>query len=118
MIFAVIGTPDEEQISFVTDQKALEYLDSFPKSQRVDFRYKYPGATPEAIDFLNKILVFNPYFRMSLEEALNHEMFNNVRRPQAESYVGNPIELEFEKLKLDKDTLRQLILKEIKYYNK
>mmetsp|Transcript_2380 Transcript_2380/g.3633 ORF Transcript_2380/g.3633 Transcript_2380/m.3633 type:complete len:84 (-) Transcript_2380:21-272(-) len=77
---------------------------------------KYPGATPEAIDFLNKILVFNPYFRMSLEEALNHPLFNNVRRPQAEGFVGKPIELEFEKMQLDKSILRELFLKEIYSY--
>lgn len=59
---------------------------------------KYPGAPAEAIDFLNKILVFNPYFRMSLQTALNHPMFDKVRRPRAESYVGKPIELEFEKV--------------------
>lgn len=53
-------------MSFVTDQKALEYLDSFPFQERVNMKYKYPGAPEEAIEFLNKILVFNPYFRMSL----------------------------------------------------
>ena len=79
---------------------------------------KYHGATPEAIDFLNKILVFNPYFRMSLEDALNHPLFDNVRRPQAEKFVGKPIELEFEKLTLDKKTLRELFLKEIYSYQK
>jgi serine/threonine protein kinase len=102
----------------VTDQKAIEYLDSFPRSLRADLKFKYPGAPDEAIDFLNKILVFNPYFRMNLEDALNHPMFNNVRRPQAENFIGKPIELEFEKMKLNKDTLRQLILKEIQYYHK
>jgi hypothetical protein len=29
-------------------------------------KIKYPGAPEEAIEFLNKILVFNPYFRMSI----------------------------------------------------
>ena len=62
----------------------------------VDLMKKYPGAPVEAIDFLQKILVFNPYFRMSLIDALEHPMFENVRRPQAENFVGNPIELEFE----------------------
>lgn len=42
---------------------------------------KYPGAPPQAIDFLNKILIFNPYFRMSLEDSLSHPFFDNVRRP-------------------------------------
>ena len=66
VIFAVIGTPENDGRSFVTDQKALEYLDSFPWNPRVDLTNKYPGAPTEAIDFLYKILVFNPYFRLSL----------------------------------------------------
>ena len=80
VIFNCIGTPNEDDKSFVTDQKAIEYLDSFPYIDRIDLMKKYPGAPIEAIDFLYKILVFNPYFRMSLEDALNHSMFENVRR--------------------------------------
>ena len=116
VIFAVIGTPNEEDMSFVTDQKALEYLDSFPYQGRVNMKLKYPGAPLEAIEFLNKILIFNPYFRMSLQDALNHPLFDNVRRPQAESFIGKPIELELEKMQLDKTTLRELFLKEIYSY--
>lgn len=63
---------------------------------------KYPSASPEALDFLNKILIFNPYFRMSLDDALAHPLFDQVRRKQSEQFVGNPIELEFEKMSLDK----------------
>ena len=77
---------------------------------------KYPGAPPEATDFLDKILCFNPYFRMSLQDALNHPLFDNVRRPQAESFAGKPIDLEFEKMTLDKTNLRELFLKEIYTY--
>jgi len=100
----------------VTDQKALEYLESFPWNGRADLCSKYPGAPKEAIDFLNKILVFNPYFRMSLADALSHPLFDNVRRPQAESFMGNPIDLEFEKMTLGKHNLRDLFLKEIYTY--
>lgn len=118
MIFTVIGTPTDEDKSYVTDQKALEYLDSFPKSNRIDLSIMYPGAPIEAIDFLHKILVFNPYFRMSLEDALNHPLFDNVRRPQSENYKGKPIDLEFEKMQLDKSSLREFFLKEIYSYQK
>jgi len=50
----------------------------------MDLLQKYPGATPEAIDFLNKILIFNPYFRMSLNDSLNHPLFDDVRRQQTD----------------------------------
>ena len=102
IIFSVIGTPSEDGRSFVTDQKALEYLDSFPNQQRIDIKGIYPGAPDEAIDFLNKILVFNPYYRMTLKECLEHPLFDKVRRPMPEGFVEKPIELEFEKMELDK----------------
>ena len=102
IIFGLIGTPTDDDKSFVTDGKALEYLESFPMQKRADLKIKYPGAPPEALDFLYKILVFNPYFRMSLEDSLAHPLFDKVRRPQAEQYIGKPIELEFEKMNLDK----------------
>jgi len=48
----VIGTPNEEEVGFVTDDKAIEYLKSFNKKERTDFKLLYPGATAECIDFL------------------------------------------------------------------
>lgn len=81
IIFGTIGIPNEAGRSFVTDQKAIEYLDSFPWNEKADLKLKYPGAPSEAIDFLDKILVFNPYFRMSLDDALAHPLFDSVRKP-------------------------------------
>jgi hypothetical protein len=44
VIFEVIGTPGEEDKSYVTDAKALEYLDAFPHKPRMDLNTLYPGA--------------------------------------------------------------------------
>jgi hypothetical protein len=48
----VIGTPTEDDKSYVTDAKALEYLDAFPPRARVDLNLMYPGAGVDAIDLL------------------------------------------------------------------
>jgi len=66
VIFAVIGSPNKEDMSFVTDVKALEYLEGFTNIPSADLSGKYPGAPADAIDFLSKVLVFNPFFRMTL----------------------------------------------------
>lgn len=79
IIFQIIGTPSESDTSFVTDLKALEYLNQFPPQERADLKVKYPGSSPEAIDFLERVLVFNPYFRISLQECLEHPLFAKVR---------------------------------------
>ena len=91
MIFEVIGSPSEDDKSFVTDQKALEYLNAFPKRDRVDLSSVYPGAGEEAIDLLHRILVFNPYFRLSIDECLDHPFFKKVRKSEKELAAENPI---------------------------
>jgi len=82
----------------------------------VDLSQKYPGASAESIDFLNKVLVFNPYFRIDLQSCLEHPLFAKVRKPQNENITGQPVELEFEKENLNRQKLRELILKEISHY--
>lgn len=68
----------------MTDQKALEYLSAFPVRERTDLNKIYPGAGEEAIDLLHKILVFNPYFRISLDDCLEHPFFKNIRKAEKE----------------------------------
>jgi serine/threonine protein kinase len=76
----------------------------------------YPGAGEEAIDLLNRILVFNPYFRISIDEALAHPFFKKVRKTEKEVSALKSIEIEFEKEHLDKKKLRSLFLEEIKFF--
>lgn len=68
IIFQKLGTPSDEDRSFVTDQKAIEYLDAFPECPRVDFHEIYKGGGDEALDLLDKFLQFNPYFRITIDE--------------------------------------------------
>ena len=116
MIFEVIGTPTEEDKSYVTDAKAIEYLDAFPQRPKMDLTKLYPGAGDEAIDLLNRVLVFNPYFRISVDEALSHPFFKKVRKLEKEVSSDKEIEIEFEKEHLDKKKLRSLFLEEIAFF--
>ena len=116
IIFQIIGTPTDADKSFVTDLKALEYLEQFPPQSRADLKVKYPGATEESLDFIEKVLVFNPYFRISLEDCLAHPLFEAVRCEEKEAIQGQPVSLEFEKLDLNRDKLRELILAECQWY--
>jgi mitogen-activated protein kinase 1/3 len=43
-ILSILGTPNEEDISFITDNKAIEYILSFPKCKRIDLGQRYPAA--------------------------------------------------------------------------
>jgi serine/threonine protein kinase len=51
----------------------------------------YPGAGDEALDLLGRILVFNPYFRITVDEALAHPFFKKVRK--AEKEVNSDVQI-------------------------
>ena len=96
IIFNVLGTPSDDDISFVTDSKAIAYLKNLPVTLRVEMSTKYPGATSNAIDLLNRMLQVNPYFRISVDEALNHPVFERIRKPHKEREAESRIDLAFE----------------------
>jgi len=117
VIFDKIGTPNEEEKSFVTDAKALEYLKTFSVRARVDFSELYPAAGKDAIDLMNKMLVFNPYFRITVDEVLAHPFFESIRDPDKEILAKKPVELAFEKdPELDNAKLRKLFIDEVNFY--
>ena len=110
VIFDVLGTPNDEDISYVTDAKALGYLRSFTNIPRMDMATKYPGASGDGSDLLNRMLQFNPYFRISVDEALAHPFFTRVRKPHKECEAEAHIVLDFEAETLDRTRLRQLFV--------
>jgi serine/threonine protein kinase len=114
----VIGTPNEEDKSFVTDQKALDYLNAFPQREKVDLCTIYPGAGEEAIDLLHKILVLNPYFRISLDDCLEHPFFKSMRKADKEQKANESIQFDWEKETMDIPKLRQHFIEEIMYFKK
>lgn len=94
----------------------MEYLDTFKFIPRADFALKFPGCSTEAVDFLNKMLVFNPHFRMTLEDAIKHPFLDNVRTDKSTKWSGSNIDFQFDKIDLTKDQLRALFLSEIHFY--
>lgn len=88
VIFEVIGTPSQQELSFITDPKAHEYVNSFPPRQPKSFQEFFPGCGPDELDILKKMLVFSPKHRISLNELIQHPYFNSVRDP-AKEIVAN-----------------------------
>ena len=78
----------------------------------------YPGAGEEALDLLYKILVFNPYFRVSIDECLAHPFFKKIRKSEKEICSINVVSFEWEKEHLDKKKLRELFSEEILHFKK
>ena len=119
VIFSILGTPNEDDINFVTDQKAIEYLKSFSPKKKVDFKEIYPGSQPEALDFIYRTVVFNPMKRMSIDECIAHPYLVKVRDLKREIIASGAIKMDFEKEgDLSAKRLRELFMDEIRIYHK
>jgi mitogen-activated protein kinase 1/3 len=87
-IIETLGTPDEDDISFLTDENALKYMRSFEKRVAKDFRMIFPATPPEGIDLLQRMLTFDPRKRITLDEVIEHPFFASFRDPNLEGLAG------------------------------
>lgn len=79
VILGTLGSPSENELQFVNDIKAKNYLNGFPKQDKVPLKSIFPKEDADAIDLLQKMLNFDPYFRITAKEALRHKYFAKVR---------------------------------------
>jgi serine/threonine protein kinase len=56
----------------ITNEYAKKYLESLPKKDQLNLHELIPYSNPQAIDLLQKMLIFNPTKRIQIEEALAH----------------------------------------------
>ena len=115
----LLGTPPAESISRIRNEKARRYLSSMRKKQPVPFSKKFPNADPLALNLLKRLLAFDPKDRPTAEEALSDPYFHglaNVDREPSTQPISK-LEFEFERRKLNKDDVRELIYREILEYH-
>uniref|UniRef100_A0A0E0FQ54 mitogen-activated protein kinase n=1 Tax=Oryza nivara TaxID=4536 RepID=A0A0E0FQ54_ORYNI len=125
----LLGSPSGETISRVgftfpiRNEKARRYLGNMRKKPRVPFSQKFPGADPMALHLLERLLAFDPKDRPTAAElcvkALTDPYFTGLANSEREP-IAQPIsklEFEFERRKLAKDDVRELIYREILEYH-
>lgn len=79
MITEILGTPTEQDLSFLTDSQTLDYLSQLPIKRPQEFEELYPGSTSEELNMLKSMLRFNPSQRVSIEELISNSYFDDVR---------------------------------------
>ncbi|CDU23116.1 MAP kinase [Sporisorium scitamineum] len=84
LILDVLGTPTLEEFHNINSRRSRDYIRSMPFRKRRDFRTLFPKASPEAIDFLQKTLTFDPRNRLTVEECLAHPYLSAYHDPDDE----------------------------------
>ncbi|CAL5428424.1 unnamed protein product [Camellia sinensis] len=119
IITDLLGTPSSESIARIRNEKARRYLNSMRKKPPVPFSQKFPNADPLALSLLERLLAFDPRDRSSAEEALADPYFSSLANVEDEPSAQpiSKLEFEFERRKLTKDDVRELIYREILEYH-
>ncbi|XP_066383066.1 mitogen-activated protein kinase 15 isoform X1 [Miscanthus floridulus] len=119
IITDLLGTPSPEAISRIRNEKAKRYLSSMRRKRPIPLTQKFPNADPLALRLLEKMLAFDPKDRPSAEEALADPYFKNIanvdREPSAQPVTK--LEFEFERRRITKEDIRELIYREILEYH-
>ncbi|KAI9921737.1 hypothetical protein PsorP6_000132 [Peronosclerospora sorghi] len=104
-----IGTPCEEDMHFVVSERAKRFMKNQPVRPGTSFAKLFPKATPEAIDLLQRMLVFDPAKRISVEEALAHSYLASLHSLEDEPVAESAFSFDFEKEELTESRLKELI---------
>ncbi|XP_076894624.1 mitogen-activated protein kinase 15-like [Bidens hawaiensis] len=119
LITDLLGTPSSDTISGVRNDKARKYLLDMRKKQPVPFSQKFTSIDPLALRLLQRMLAFDPKERPTAEEALADPYFKGLakleREPSCQSI--SKLEFEFERRRVTKEDIRELIFREILEYH-
>ncbi|KAK4719349.1 hypothetical protein R3W88_017687 [Solanum pinnatisectum] len=115
----LLGTPPPETIAKIRNEKARRYLRNMRKKPPVPYAQKFPHADPLALRLLERMLAFDPKDRPSAEEALADPYFRSLSNVDREpsTHPISKLEFEFERRKLAKEDVRELIYREILEYH-
>ncbi|XP_052177737.1 mitogen-activated protein kinase 15 isoform X1 [Diospyros lotus] len=118
LITDLLGTPSADTISGVRNEKARRYLLGMRKKQPVPFAEKFPNIDPVALQLLQKLVAFDPKDRPTAEEALADPYFKGLSKVEREPSCQpiSKLEFEFERRRLTKEDIRELIFREILEY--
>lgn len=115
LINEILGSATEEELKFVSSDKARNFLRSLPQRQGVDFARVIPHASEQALDLLRKMLTFDPSKRITVIDALNHPFLSEF--PIGEEYPApvcdTRFEFKYEGVGMDVNKLRQVMWKEM-----
>ena len=113
----ILGSPDENDMSYITDLNARKFITNLPKNKKIGFDQIFPNGNPLAIDLLEKMLCFNPQKRINIEQCLNHPYFKDIRDKNLETTALHSFDWSFDKIKLTKPNLQKLVYEQSLYFH-
>lgn len=108
-----LGKLPENDLEFVTSDKAKRFLRKLPDKAPPSLRRQFPGTPPDALDLLARMLTIHPRKRITVTEALEHPFLAPLHSPDDEPVAHETFDFGFEDEHLHRVRLQELIWEEI-----
>eukprot|EP01012_Entosiphon_sulcatum_P049420 TRINITY_DN6802_c0_g1_i1.p1 TRINITY_DN6802_c0_g1~~TRINITY_DN6802_c0_g1_i1.p1 ORF type:complete len:380 (+),score=93.38 TRINITY_DN6802_c0_g1_i1:121-1260(+) len=95
-VIAVTGRPTPDDIRAIDSPFAETMLDNLGSVAPKSLEEMFPRASPEAIDLMRKLLVFNPSKRLTAHDALSHPYVALFHNAADEPVCAQPILIAFD----------------------
>lgn len=109
LITELIGSPNDEDLGFLRSDNAQRYIRQLPRFERQPLAQKYPHINAGAIDLIDKMLVFDPTRRITVEAALSHPYLASLHDINDEPACNEPFNFDFEQPSFTEEHIKELI---------
>ena len=110
IITELLGTPPDDVIATICSENTLRFVQNLPKRERIPFSQRFAEQEPQAIDLLEKMLVFDPRKRITATEALAHPYLSPYHDPSDEPAAPEVFDWSFNDADLPIDTWKGKLL--------
>ncbi|KAG0447092.1 hypothetical protein HPP92_028538 [Vanilla planifolia] len=117
LITELIGSPDESSLGFLRSDNARRYVRQLPQYPKQQFSFRFPTMSPGAVDLLQRMLVFDPSKRITVDEALCHPYLASLHDINDEPICPAPFNFEFEHPSYTEENIKELIYRESLKFN-
>ncbi|CAK85439.1 unnamed protein product (macronuclear) [Paramecium tetraurelia] len=111
-IIAVLGTPSNDEMKYITNEGAIKYIKSLPKRTKQNFSTLFQKVNPTCLDLLSKMLTFSPFQRYTVEQCLNHPYFDGLHSKDDEPICDSVFDWSWDKMELKKEILQSAVYDE------
>ena len=117
-IISVLGSPNEADLSFLKNEKQKAFVNKLARRTSQSFAVMFPNANPVAVDLLEKMLMFSPNKRYTVEQCISHPYFEGLHDPEQEPTSENLFSYAFDEGDITKEKMRNMIYEQsLKYKN-
>jgi serine/threonine protein kinase len=119
LICEKLGRPKEEQMDFITSDRAKRFISALPDTSPIAMNELFPNYKDDdtsskiVTDLFQKMMTFHPAHRITIDEALKHPFMSSLHNPEDEPITNFTFQFPFENETLSKERVQELIWEEI-----